>query len=219
MVKKIKVHIADDHQIITDGIVSVLENEDNIIPVGYSLNGQEVIDWLKDNHADVLVLDINMPKVDGIEVLKHIKKNKIKTSTLVLSSYDDTKLIKEAVRLGANGFLAKKCAGEHIVEGIKTIFEGNQYFSTEIEKKLLATAVGKKASKDIAQDGIHTSSLTDRELEILKLICKELSSKEIATELYLSQNTVDIHRKNLLYKTKSKNVVGLALYAAKNELI
>ena len=77
----------------------------------------------------------------------------------------------------------------------------------------------KKASKDIAQDGIHTSSLTDRELEILKLICKELSSKEIATELYLSQNTVDIHRKNLLYKTKSKNVVGLALYAAKNELI
>ena len=219
MVKKIKVHIADDHQIITDGIVSVLENEDNIIPVGYSLNGQEVIDWLKDNHADVLVLDINMPKVDGIEVLKHIKKNKIKTSTLVLSSYDDTKLIKEAVRLGANGFLAKKCAGEHIVEGIKTIFEGNQYFSTEIEKKLLASAVGKKASKDIAQDGIHTSSLTDRELEILKLICKELSSKEIATELYLSQNTVDIHRKNLLYKTKSKNVVGLALYAAKNELI
>ena len=219
MIKKIKVHIADDHQIITDGIVSVLENEDNIIPVGYSLNGQEVIDWLKDNHADVLVLDINMPKVDGIEVLKHIKKNKIKTSTLVLSSYDDTKLIKEAVRLGANGFLAKKCAGEHIVEGIKTIFEGNQYFSTEIEKKLLASAVGKKASKDIAQDGIHTSSLTDRELEILKLICKELSSKEIATELYLSQNTVDIHRKNLLYKTKSKNVVGLALYAAKNELI
>ena len=219
MVKKIKVHIADDHQIITDGIVSVLENEDNIIPVGYSLNGQEVIDWLKDNHADVLVLDINMPKVDGIEVLKHIKKNKIKTSTLVLSSYDDTKLIKEAVRLGANGFLAKKCAGEHIVEGIKTIFEGNQYFSTEIEKKLLATAVGKKASKDIAQDGIHTSSLTDREIDVLRLIAQENSTAEIANILHLSVYTVETYRKNLLKKTNVKNVVGLAKYALKYDII
>mgnify|MGYP001375184773 CR=1 FL=1 len=217
--KKVRVHIADDHQILIDGIVAVLENEDNIEVVGYSLNGQDVIDWLETNDADVLVLDINMPKLDGIEVLSYFQKKNIEQSTIVLSSYDDVKLVKEVLKIGASGFLAKKCAGENIVQAINSVYEGDQYFSKEVQKHLLAAAIGKKIHHKVAQDGVFTSSLTDRELQVLRLISVELSTKEIADKLNISTSTIDTYRKNLLQKTKAKNSVGLAMYAVRNKLL
>lgn len=216
---KIKVHIADDHQILIDGIVAVLNNEENIEVVGHSLNGQNVIDWLETNKADVLVLDINMPQKDGIEVLTYFKKNNIEQTTIVLSSYDDVKLVKEVLKIGASGFLAKKCAGENIVEAINSVSEGEQYFSKEVQKHLLAEALGKKPKSKIPQDGVFTSSLTDRELQVLRLISVELSTKQIADKLNISTSTVDTYRKNLLQKTKAKNSVGLAMYAVRNKLL
>ena len=144
---KIKVHIADDHQILIDGIEAVLKNEENIEVVGHSLNGQDVIDWLEINKADVLVLDINMPKLDGIEVLTHLQKKGIEQPTIILSSYDDVKLVKEVLKIGADGFLAKKCAGENIVEAIKSVHEGDQYFSKGVQKDLVAAAVGRSIKR------------------------------------------------------------------------
>lgn len=215
----IKVHIADDHQILIDGIEAVLKDEKNIEVAGYSLNGQDVLSWLEENEADVLVLDINMPKLDGLEVLNHLYKNGIKQPTIVLSSYDDVKLVKEVLKIGADGFLAKKCAGENIVEAINSVYSGDQYFSKEVQKDLVAAAVGRTVRKKVHQDGVFTSSLTDRELQVLRLISIELSTKEIAERLNISTSTVDTYRKNLLFKTKAKNSVGLAMYAVRNKLL
>lgn len=217
--EKIKVHIADDHQILIDGIEAVLKSEDNIEVTGHSLNGEDVLDWLKNNETDVLVLDINMPKLDGLEVLNHLYKNGIKQPTIVLSSYDDVKLVKEVLKIGADGFLAKKCAGENIVEAINSVHNGDQYFSKEVQKDLVAAAVGRTVRKKVHQDGVFTSSLTERELQVLQLISVELSTKQIAEKLNISTSTVDTYRKNLLFKTKAKNSVGLAMYAVRNKLL
>ncbi|PCI11685.1 MAG: DNA-binding response regulator [Flavobacteriaceae bacterium] len=217
--KKIRVHIADDHKVLIDGIRAVLKTDDEIKVVGCSLNGEEVLEWHQSKESDVLVLDINMPVLDGIRVLQSLKKFKVKPNVVILSSYDDIRLVKEVLKLGAKGFLAKKCAAEQIVEAIKTVSKGEQYFSEFIQSKLLSSFDGGSGneSKDV-NSGAFFSSLTDREKDILKLISNEFSTKEIANSLAISVNTVETHRKNLIRKLKVKNVVGLALYAHKNLL-
>jgi two-component system, NarL family, invasion response regulator UvrY len=218
--KKITVHIADDHQILIDGINAVLSSEQNIEVVGSSLNGKDVLNWFAKNKADILILDINMPEVDGIAVLQYFLENKIQQKVIILSTYDDTKLIKEVLKIGANGFLAKKCAGENIVEAINTVYNGEQYYSESIQQKLLAT-FSKSLIKNekTSQDGSFFGSLTPREIDVLKLIAQQFNSKEIAQQLHISVNTVETHRKNLISKLNVKNVVGLALYAVKNNLV
>lgn len=218
--KKIRVHIADDHKVLIDGIKAVLKTESEIKVVGCSLNGKEVLEWYKANESDVLVLDINMPEVDGIKVLQSLKKFKVKPNVVILSSYDDIKLVKEVLKLGARGFLAKKCAAEQIVEAIKTVSRGEQYFSEFIQEKLLTslTGDGTESLNDNFSGGAFFSSLTEREKDTLKLIANEYSTKEIANSLSISVNTVETHRKNLIRKLKVKNVVGLALYAHKHQL-
>lgn len=218
--EKIKVHIADDHQILIDGIIAVLSSEKNIEVVGYSLNGEDVLNWFAANEADVLILDINMPKVDGIAVLQNLIDFDFQPKVIVLSSYDDVKLIKEVLKIGAVGFLAKKCAGENIVEAINKVYKGEQYFEKSIQQKLLNTFTTQSSSKNaVSQDGPFFSSLTPRELEVLQLIARQYNTKEISTELHISVNTVETHRKNLISKLNVKNVVGLAVYAFKNNLV
>ena len=136
---KITVHIADDHQILIDGIMAVLELEQNIEVVGFSLNGKQVLDWFHEHSADVLVLDINMPELDGIEVLKQFATFDDVPQVIILSSYDDIKLVKEVLGMGAKGFVPKKSAGEHIVKAIRKVFKGEQYFSDDIKEKMMKT--------------------------------------------------------------------------------
>ncbi|UMB53654.1 response regulator transcription factor [Lutibacter sp. A64] len=218
--KKIKVHIADDHQLLIDGIEAVLSSEENIEVVGSSLNGEDVLNWFASKEADILILDINMPKVDGIAVLQSFLNNNFQQKVIVLSSYDDTKLIKEVLKIGASGFLAKKCAGEHIVEAINEVYNGKQYFSESIKDKLLSTFTNNFSSVDaMPRESSFFSSLTPREIEVLQLICKQFNSKEISSALNISTNTVETHRKNLINKLKVKNVVGLAIYAIKNNIV
>ena len=218
--RKIKVHIADDHQLLLDGLEAVLSSEENIEIVGSSLNGEDVLNWFASNEADILILDINMPKVDGIAVLQSFLKNNFQQKVIVLSSYDDTKLIKEVLKIGASGFLAKKCAGKNIVEAINQVYCGKQYFSESVKDKLLASFTNKFLKIDeMSQESSFFSSLTPRETDVLKLICKQLNSKEISAELHISTNTVETHRKNLINKLKVKNVVGLAIYALKNNIV
>lgn len=218
--KKIRVHIADDHKVLIDGINAVLKTEEDFDVVGYSLNGQEVLDWYKQHSSDVLVLDINMPEIDGIKVLQEFKKQGFEPpQVIILSSYDDIKLVKEVLKIGAKGFLAKKCAAEQIVEAIRTVSDGRQYFSDHIQEKIVNSFSGDVNDGDGAENGAFFSLLTNREKEILKLISSEYSTKEIASALFISVNTVETHRKSLMKKLKVKNVVGLALYAHKHQLI
>mgnify|MGYP001485130560 FL=1 len=219
MKEKIQVHISDDHIILIEGIVAVINTEDDIEIEGYSLNGKEVIDWAENHSADILILDINIPIYDGIEVLKFFKIKKINQKVIILSSYEDVKLVQEMINLGANGFLSKDSAGQHIVEAIRTVHEGEQYFSDTIKNNLLKLYTGKNVRPGQRPQSTIVNSLTDRETEVLKLISQEYSSPEIAQILNISQSTVDTYRKSLLKKTNVKNAVGLAMYAVKNKII
>ncbi|MGK0449161.1 MAG: DNA-binding NarL/FixJ family response regulator, partial [Polaribacter sp.] len=139
MNKKIYVHIADDHKILIEGIIAVINTDKEIEIKGYSLTGKEVVDWFdeKRNKADVLILDITMPLLDGFEVLKYFNKNGIKQNVIILSSYDDIKIVQEMLSLGCKGYITKNSAGEHIVEAIKAVASGEQYFSSDIQQILL----------------------------------------------------------------------------------
>lgn len=213
--KKIKVHIADDHKVLIDGIIAVLKTEEQIEVVGCSLNGEQVLQWYRENNSDVLILDINMPKLDGIAVLKEFQKQENQPNIVILSSYDDVKLVKEVMKIGAKGFLAKKCASEQIVEAIETVYSGENYFSKSIQSKIVSSF----SDTNLNSQKNYFSLLTEREKEILTLIAKEFNTREIAESLFISINTVETHRKNLIKKLQVKNVVGLALFAHKNKMV
>ena len=221
MKEKIYVHVADDHKIVIEGIIAVINTDKDIEIVGSSLTGKEVIDWFdnKNNKADVLVLDITMPVLDGFEVLKHFRENNIDQKVIILSSYDDIKIVQEVLRLGSKGYLSKNNAGEHIVNAIKAVANGEQYFSNDIQSGLLKSFSGQKVPEGEVPDKFVFESLTERELEVLKLISKEYNSIEMADALSLSTNTIDTYRKSLLKKLKVKNAVGLAMYAVKNKIV
>ncbi len=218
---KILVHVADDHKILIEGIIAVINTDKDIEVVGYSLNGKAVVDWYakEGNHADVLILDITMPMLDGFEVLKHFNKNNIRTKVIILSSYDDIKIVQEMLSLGCKGYITKNTAGIHVVDAIKAVAEGDQFFSDDIQKILLKSLSGHKVPQGDMPDSYLAESLTERELEVLKLITKQHSTPEIADILSLGVSTIETHRKNLLKKLPVKNAVGLAIYAVKNNLV
>ncbi len=216
---KITVHIADDHQILIDGVMAVLELENDIEVVGYSLNGNQVLDWFHEHSADVLVLDINMPELDGIEVLKQFATFDDVPHVVILSSYDDIKLVKEVLGMGAKGFVPKKSAGEHIVKAIRKVFNNEQYFSDDIKEKMMKTLIGKPMGDNDNPEGVLINSLTRREFQILKLIAQQYTTKEMSESLNISESTVETHRKNLIRKVNVKNSVGLAIFAMKNQIV
>jgi DNA-binding NarL/FixJ family response regulator len=219
MKEKIHVHVADDHKILIEGIIAVINTDKDIEIEGYSLTGKEVIDWSKEKTADILILDINMPVFDGIDVLKFFQQHKVDQKVIILSSYDDVNLVKQMLNLGAKGFLSKNSAGEHIVKAIKAVASGEQYFSDDIQNNLFKLYTGQKVAEGERPESTIAHSLTERELEVLKLIAKENSTSEISGILNISTNTVETYRKSLLKKTKVKNAVGLAMYAVKNNII
>lgn len=221
MKEKIYVHVADDHKILIEGIMAVINTDKDIEIRGYSLTGQEVIDWFsnKKNTADVLILDITMPILDGFEVLKYFKKKKINQKVIILSSYDDVKIVQEVLNLGCKGYISKNNAGEHIVNAIKAVANGEQYFSNDIQNILLKSLSGQMVPQGEMPDKFLLDTLTERELDVLKLITKEYSTIEMADLLNLSVNTVETYRKSLLKKLNVKNSVGLAMYAVKNNVV
>ncbi|MDX9789796.1 MAG: response regulator transcription factor [Candidatus Kapabacteria bacterium] len=215
--KKIKIYLADDHQVLIDGMKAVLSINNSFEIVGYSLNGDSIPDKVKDSGADILVMDINMPVKDGIEVLKEFSQIEYTCRIIILSSYDDLKLIKEVLNLGASGYLSKECAGENIIEAIQSVYDGREYFSSNIRDKILLSFSGNKKGEKL--DTALYNGLTEREIEILKLISLEYSGKEIGEKLFISANTVETHRRNLIRKLNVKNTVGLVKYAVKNNII
>lgn len=221
MKKKIYVHIADDHKIVIEGIIAVLNTEKDIQISGYSLTGTDVISWFDNpkNKADVLILDITMPILDGIGVMKHFRNNRINQNVIIVSSYDDVKIVQEMLNLGCKGYITKDNAGEYIIDAVKAVANGEQYFSPNIQKKLLKTFSGQKVAEGDLPENFLIESLTDREFEVLKLITKQYNTPQIASMLHLSISTVETHRKKLLKKLNVKNSVGLAMYAVKNKIV
>ncbi|TDP02080.1 response regulator [Flavobacterium sp. 245] len=215
---KIRIHLADDHQVLIDGLTNLLQTVSNFEVVGNSLNGNTIYDDVVQNNSDILVLDISMPEKDGIKVLQEFNEKESHCKIIILSSYDDLKIIKEVMKLNAKGYLTKKCAGENIIEAINTVHSGQEYFSAAVKEKILESF---SHNTPKLQENIffENSILTPRELEIVKLISQEYSGKEIGEQLFISVNTVETHRKNIMKKLHMKNTIGLVKYALKNNLI
>ena len=219
MSKVYTIHIADDHEIIIDGISAVINLEDDLEVVGSSFNGKETIKWFEENHADVLLLDINMPICNGKEVLKKLKNLDEKPEVIVLTSYDDVKTIKDVLDLGAKGFLPKKTAGNYVADAIRTVMNGEEFFTDEVNKKIMHSLMGKPLKEEGMENPGVVESLSKREFQILRMIAQEYSTKEIAKNLFISTRTVEAHRNTLYEKTESKNVIGLVNFAARNNVI
>jgi len=215
---KIKIHLADDHQVLIDGMLAVLKTQPDYEVVGFSLNGENLVERVAQNDAHILIMDINMPEKDGIQVLREFNEKGFTCKVIILSSYDDPKLIKEVIKLGASGYLTKQCAGENIMDAINSVVLGQQYFSAAIKDKIFDTFTDNNQEKALNDEQI-ISSITDRELEILNYICEERSGKDIGQILKISPNTVETHRKNLMKKINVKSTVGLVLFATKHNLV
>lgn len=215
---KIKIHLADDHQVLIDGMLAVLKTQPDYEVVGFSLNGENLVERVAQNDAHILIMDINMPEKDGIQVLREFNEKGFTCKVIILSSYDDPKLIKEVIKLGASGYLTKQCAGENIMDAINSVVLGQQYFSAAIKDKIFDTFTDNNQEKVLNDEQI-ISSITDRELEILNYICEERSGKDIGEILKISPNTVETHRKNLMKKINVKSTVGLVLFATKHNLV
>lgn len=214
----IRIHLADDHKVLIDGMRTLLNSISNFNVVGFSLKGTTLYEEVINNTTDILVLDINMPEKDGIEVLKEFAKKSFPCKVIVLSSYDDIKIIQEVMKLGASGYLTKQCAGENIVEAIEVVTKGEEYFCSQVREKIFTSAAQKNPKLNkIKTDLGH--QLTGREIEIITLIALEYSGKEISEQLFISTNTVETHRKNIMKKLQAKSTISLVKFALKNNLI
>ncbi|MFH6962563.1 response regulator [Flavobacterium plurextorum] len=218
MTNKIRIHLADDHQVLIDGLTNLLQTVSNFEVVGSSLNGNTIYEDIILDKPDILILDISMPGKDGVEVLKEFSQKGFPAKVIILSSYDDLKIIKEVMKLGANGYLTKKCAGQNIIEAIEAVYQGQEYFCDAVREKIFNIFFqnNPKVNKDVY---LENPILSPREIEIITLICLEYSGKEISEQLFISTNTVETHRKNIMKKLQIKNTIGLVKYALKNNLI
>lgn len=218
METKIKIHLADDHQVLIDGLLAVLKTNPLFEVVGFSLDGEGLVEKVAENDAHVLIMDINMPEKDGIQVLREFSEKGFTCKVIILSSYDDPKLIKEVIKLGASGYLTKQSAGESILDAIMTVYQGKQYFSSNIKDKIFDIFTENNHRETLKAEDV-IANITTRELEILGYICEEKSGRDIGELLNISPNTVETHRKNLMKKLKVKSSVGLVLFATKHNLI
>lgn len=217
MTPKIKIHLADDHQVLIDGLSNLLQTVSNFDVAGTSLDGTTVYDDVVKDEADVLILDISMPKKDGIETLKEFNEKQHPCKVIILSSYDDLKIIKEVMKLGAKGYLTKNCAGENIIEAVEAVYQGQEYFSDAVRQKIFNSFMDSPKLNHNAI--IENPILSPREIEIIILISLEYSGKEISEKLFISSHTVETHRKNIMKKLNIKSTIGLVKYALKNNLI
>ena len=208
---KIKLLIADDHKILLDGIVSVLQYEGSFDVAATANNGYEVMELINKNDYDVCLLDFNMPGLDGMETAKLIKASKPEIKIIMLTTYNDKEIISELVHIGVSGYLLKNSDKTELAEAIKKVMTGRYYFSAEVEEIIMQGVAEKKNTEVV--------TLTDREIEIVKLLGKEYTNEKIANELHISYRTVETHRKNIMQKTKSHNLAGLLKHAYSRGLI
>ena len=210
MSKEINILIADDHQMFIDGIKSLLRKEAHINFVGEVRNGVEALNFLEKNKVDLLITDIDMPEMNGIVLTKKVKQIYPETKVLVLSMHDDKQIISEILLAEAEGYILKNTGKGELTKAIEYIIGGSTHYSKEV------LAIMMQQIKKQEKNNQETKSLTERELEILKLIVQEYSTATIAEQLFISPRTVDTHRKNIMQKTQSKTIIGLIKFAFHN---
>jgi len=212
----IQVLIAEDHLLVRAGIRALLEKADDIHIVGEASNGREAIEMSGDLKPDVLVMDIMMPRMNGIQAAENIREMKLPTHILLLSMYSDAGLIHQALHCGVKGYVLKSSVSDELLWAVRTVASGKTYLSSPVSDIVVESAINPHTSP---HNGDPLSSLSPREKEILQLIAEEHTSGEIAKMLVISEKTVEKHRARLMEKLKVRNLAGLVRVAVKYRLV
>lgn len=207
--------LVDDHALIRDAIKAYFKENTEFELAGEAKNGIQALDLMKENQYDLVLSDINMPEMDGLELMKNIKSDYPDQKVLVLTMFNDNAQIKKMIELGANGYILKNATKSELFEGITKIIDGDDYFSKEVYESLINSISKRKEKKRLTFE----VPLSDREKEVLVLVANEFSNQEIADKLFISIRTVETHKRNLLEKTGCKNVAGLVMYAVEKEIV
>lgn len=207
--KRTRILLVDDHQLVLDGLSALLQGIEGFEVVGTALNGQEAVHLVDALSIDVLLMDVDMPVMDGIEATQQIRKKHTSLKIISLTQHNERGMVKRLLDCGANGYLLKNSSREQLVSAIKAVLDGKQALSEEVEERLSGSQT------ETSTAGIEVE-LTEREIEILTLIAEGLSSKQIGEKLFISPRTVDTHRTNMMNKLDIHNIAGLIRFALKN---
>lgn len=211
VVKSIKILLADDHLLVRNGIKSLLEEEDSLKVIGEAANGQEALDLAKELKPDLLIIDVRMPIMDGIEAVGHLYKYAPDTKAIVLSMHDSEEYILKSIKAGASGYLLKDTGKPEFIKAINTISKGGKYFSGDISNVIVSNFLQNSNSAP-KTPAAHSNShgLTKKEVEILQLILSGRTNTEISDSLGKSKRTIETHRFNLMKKLNVKNLIELS---------
>lgn len=214
--QKITVLLADDHTVVRQGLRALLEAEEDMTVVGEAENGRQAVQMAKRLQPDVVVMDIAMPQLNGLEATRQLTKENPKSHVLILSSYSDDEYVQQLTDAGASGYLVKQTAATDLVAAIREAKKGNAFFSPAISKRLLDHY---RSSLNRPPDQKKPTKLTPREMEVLQLIAEGYANKQIAGELFISIKTVEKHRQQLMHKLDIHDVASLTRYAISKGVI
>lgn len=212
----IKIAIADDYKIFRDGLKVGLSADENLTVMMEADNGEDLLKALETNSPDVILMDLKMPIMDGMEATKAVRKKYPAIKVLVVTMYEDDKFIIHMMENGANGYLLKNAEPDEIIKSIYAVHENGYYFNDLVNKALLKKLVLKNNLKPSFNQNVE---LTERELEVLKLICEEKTAAEIGKEIFLSPRSVEGIRQRLIEKVGVRNSAGLVMFAVKGGLV
>lgn len=219
MSNTIRVVLADDHVFVRDGIKSLLENEANIEVVGEATDGVEAMKIVEITKPDLLILDIRMPNLTGIEVVEKLRSQNNFVKIVMLSMHESEEYVLKSIRAGADGYLLKGSSKEEFLKAVHTVANGGKYFSGDISSILIGQLSNPAAAMETKQSLDEDMMITKREKEILKLLLSGKGNKEIAEALDISKRTAEVHRFNLMKKLKVKNLMELSNKANEFSLI
>jgi two-component system nitrate/nitrite response regulator NarL len=218
--ERIKIFIVDDHKLFVEGISSLLSYGSDFEVVGFSLSGHEVLRIMDQIVADVFLIDINMPEISGIELTRQLRKKKPDAKVLALTMYDSIEYVEKMIKSGAIGYILKTASLQELSTAIRTVAQGRRFFGEDMQEMLFnRIGNGGMENNPTTPSVNEKASLTKREIEILSLIGKEFTTQQIAAKLFISERTVETHRKNIFSKTRAKSVIGLSRYAIKHGYI
>ena len=213
----IRVMIADDHNMFVEGVELILDGIDNIQVVSKCYTGLEVFEKLAHTPADVILLDINLPGMNGLEVCQKLNKDYPVVKVLALSMHNEESFVTEILKYGAQGYILKNTGKKELISAIEAVYNGQSYFSEEVTETIMKSLVHQKSGGK--KSNILTPKISRREKEVLELIVKEHTTQEIADTLFISLKTVESHRRSLLTKLCVRNTAGLVRVALENQLI
>ena len=204
------IFIVDDHQMVIDGLRLIIDTIEGFDIVGESTSAPHALDVLATVNADILLTDVSMPEMSGIELTRLVKKKYPHIKIIALSMFSESQVVAEMIDAGISGYILKNTGKQELIEALNKVASGQNYFGPDITLQLM---------KSFKRNQDETSRLTDREIEIIRMIEQDFGNKQIADMLFISERTVETHRKNILRKTNTQTVVGLLKYAYERKII